>query len=201
MAAGPETAAARFCNHGSQNVTTEFDKADQQAPLRAAAQAVIDRWDSPNWKFVEPTGAAINRLRSALASLAPSPTPPAPTEQAADSYAGSPHPEFDSGFDRGWNGAMLQVQKEAQGAEQADREDAAPWTFETAFEAGREAQRSMVKDNDWSPKPSVSELAELARDAERYRLLRIALDMGDESLDELVDAARASQAQQPGEQA
>ena len=33
--------------------------------LRAAAQAVVDRWDSPLWKDVEPTAHVINRLRDA----------------------------------------------------------------------------------------------------------------------------------------
>lgn len=36
--------------------------------LRAAAQAVIDRWDTPLWKDVEPTAAVIGRLRAAVAS-------------------------------------------------------------------------------------------------------------------------------------
>lgn len=34
--------------------------------LADAAQAVIDRWDSPLWKDAEPTAAVINRLREAL---------------------------------------------------------------------------------------------------------------------------------------
>lgn len=34
--------------------------------LRAAAQAVIDQWDTPNWKLDVPTGTIINRLRAAL---------------------------------------------------------------------------------------------------------------------------------------
>jgi len=33
-----------------------------------AAQAVIDRWDTPLWKDVEPTAAVIGRLRAAVAS-------------------------------------------------------------------------------------------------------------------------------------
>lgn len=36
--------------------------------LRAAAQAVIDRWNTPLWKDVEPTAAVIWRLRAAVAS-------------------------------------------------------------------------------------------------------------------------------------
>lgn len=35
--------------------------------LRAAAQAVVDRWDSPLWKSEQHTGEFINTLRAALA--------------------------------------------------------------------------------------------------------------------------------------
>lgn len=35
--------------------------------LREAAQAVVDRWDTPLWKDVPATAEYINRLRSALA--------------------------------------------------------------------------------------------------------------------------------------
>ncbi len=34
--------------------------------LRAAAQAVIDRWDTPHWKAVPATAEYIGRLRAAL---------------------------------------------------------------------------------------------------------------------------------------
>ena len=34
--------------------------------LQSAAKAVIDRWDSPNWKDEIPTAVLINRLRIAL---------------------------------------------------------------------------------------------------------------------------------------
>lgn len=34
--------------------------------LRAAAQAVIDRWDTPLWKDVGPTADVINKLRDTL---------------------------------------------------------------------------------------------------------------------------------------
>ena len=43
----------------------EVNVADTE--LRDAAQAVVDRWDTPAWKDAEPTGAFINRLRRALA--------------------------------------------------------------------------------------------------------------------------------------
>lgn len=35
--------------------------------LREAAQAVIEQWDTPNWKLVVHTGVLIDRLRAALA--------------------------------------------------------------------------------------------------------------------------------------
>lgn len=40
--------------------------------VRTAAQALVDRWDTPAWKDAEHTGAFIQRLREALAA------PPAP---------------------------------------------------------------------------------------------------------------------------
>jgi len=39
--------------------------------LREAAQAVVDRWDTPLWKDVPATGEYINRLRTALTRAAP----------------------------------------------------------------------------------------------------------------------------------
>ena len=39
------------------------------APVREAAQAVVDRWDSPLWKEAEATAHVINRLRQALAVI------------------------------------------------------------------------------------------------------------------------------------
>lgn len=45
--------------------------------LRAAAQAVVDRWDTPNWKDAPATAEFINALRAALAAqtdVEPSPT-------------------------------------------------------------------------------------------------------------------------------
>ena len=35
--------------------------------LREAAQAVVDQWDTPNWKLTVHTGVLIDRLRAALA--------------------------------------------------------------------------------------------------------------------------------------
>ena len=37
--------------------------------LIEAARAVVDRWDSPLWRDLEPTAVVINRLRNALAEL------------------------------------------------------------------------------------------------------------------------------------
>ena len=39
--------------------------------LRDAAQAVIDRWDTPLWKDVPATAVYINRLRAVAAGLDP----------------------------------------------------------------------------------------------------------------------------------
>lgn len=38
------------------------------AGLRRAAQAVVNRWDSPKWKDQEPTAVVMNELRTALAA-------------------------------------------------------------------------------------------------------------------------------------
>jgi hypothetical protein len=39
--------------------------------LREAAQAVVERWDTPLWKDVEPTAKYINELRAALEATEP----------------------------------------------------------------------------------------------------------------------------------
>ena len=44
----------------------EYMGAHAMTALRDAAQAVVDRWDTPLWKDVEPTAHVINRLRDAL---------------------------------------------------------------------------------------------------------------------------------------
>lgn len=38
----------------------------KRAAVREAAQAVIDRWETPNWKEAEPTADVIARLRNAI---------------------------------------------------------------------------------------------------------------------------------------
>jgi hypothetical protein len=40
---------------------------DAAREMLAAAQAVINRWDTPAWKDAEPTAKAINKLRAAIA--------------------------------------------------------------------------------------------------------------------------------------
>lgn len=57
-----------------RGVCTECD-----AELRNAAQAVVDRWDTPLWKDEKPTADYIARLRRALA------TPPAPDAGVVES--------------------------------------------------------------------------------------------------------------------
>lgn len=52
----------------------------EPSELRAAAQAVVDRWDMPLWKDVPATAVFINRLRAAL-----TPTPAQPEPQHVDS--------------------------------------------------------------------------------------------------------------------
>ena len=44
---------------------------EQVKTLREAAIAVVERWDTPLWKDVQPTAEFIGRLRTALAATAP----------------------------------------------------------------------------------------------------------------------------------
>jgi uncharacterized protein YhaN len=41
----------------------------QRDTLVDAAKAVVDRWDAPTWKELEPTAKLINALRNALAAV------------------------------------------------------------------------------------------------------------------------------------
>lgn len=53
------------------------------AALVEAAQAVVDRWDSPNWSDAEHTGVLIGRLRELLlAKSASYSTGPQPQQEA-----------------------------------------------------------------------------------------------------------------------
>ncbi len=45
---------------------TLLDLCKENERLRTAAQAVIDRWDTPHWKDVPATAEYIGRLRAAL---------------------------------------------------------------------------------------------------------------------------------------
>ena len=64
-----EFAQGRTSNHTGSKAATELRRQHAECEaLRAAAQAVIDRWDTPLWKDVEPTAAVIGRLRAAVAS-------------------------------------------------------------------------------------------------------------------------------------
>ena len=56
----PSTAAAELDSH-ARRMERERNE------LRAAAQDVVDRWDTPFWKDVPATANFINRLRAALA--------------------------------------------------------------------------------------------------------------------------------------
>ena len=54
-------------------LTPDQDELEREQPvappndeLRRAAQAVIDRWDSPKWKWNSHTSELINALRKAL---------------------------------------------------------------------------------------------------------------------------------------
>jgi len=42
---------------------------EQRDALAEAAQAVVDRWDAPTWKELEPTAKFMNALRNALAAV------------------------------------------------------------------------------------------------------------------------------------
>ena len=52
-----------------ENVLRWLNEKDaENARLREAAQAVVDRWETPLWKDAEPTAAVIYRLRSILSN-------------------------------------------------------------------------------------------------------------------------------------
>lgn len=53
--------------HAAQATAWEI-QASKHSGLRAAAQAVVNRWDTPLWKDVVPTAAVINQLRRELAA-------------------------------------------------------------------------------------------------------------------------------------
>ena len=57
------------------------------ADLRTAAQAVVDRWDTPLWKDVPATAEYIGRLRAALAAGQAPAAPAQPVAQQGVAYA------------------------------------------------------------------------------------------------------------------
>lgn len=59
-------------------VDARREVAEQMRALRAAAQAVVDRWDSPLWKDLPHTGEFIARLREALDGAPSAPTAQTP---------------------------------------------------------------------------------------------------------------------------
>ena len=61
----------------------------EPSELRAAAEALVQRWDSPNWKMVEHTGVFIDRLRKAVLA-GPEPV------RAEPGHATKPHDGQDS---------------------------------------------------------------------------------------------------------
>jgi len=46
-----------------------YEARQQRDTLAEAAQAVVDRWDAPTWKDLEPTAKVINALRKAIAAV------------------------------------------------------------------------------------------------------------------------------------
>lgn len=71
----PTNAIGWFCKSPAEMVREKViiieSALSELAELRAAAQAVVERWDSPKWKEQPHTAGFIDRLRKAL------PTPPA----------------------------------------------------------------------------------------------------------------------------
>ena len=59
------------------------------ADLRAAAQAVLDRWDSPKWEWAKhgPTADLMAELRAALAQAEPVQFNPAEALRLAEEFA------------------------------------------------------------------------------------------------------------------
>jgi hypothetical protein len=67
--------------------------------LKHAAQAVVDRWETPLWKYAEPTASVIYRLRDALAPAPEEPyypekDLPTPDEEIAYAKSTEPVPEW-----------------------------------------------------------------------------------------------------------
>ena len=79
---------------------TTTTPASDAADLRTAAQAVIDRWDTPLWKDVPATAEYIGRLRAALAvGQATAAQPVAEPAKNDTAYAELPEPDIAVGND------------------------------------------------------------------------------------------------------
>ena len=67
IAWGSDTALMRQAAATLQSQAERIKELEAEAEqLRTAAQAVIDRWDTPHWKAVPATAEYIGRLRAAL---------------------------------------------------------------------------------------------------------------------------------------
>ena len=73
-------------------MTTTRTPASGAADLRTAAQAVVDRWDTPLWKDVPATAEYIGRLRAALAAGQATAAQAQPAAQQGVAYAALPEP-------------------------------------------------------------------------------------------------------------
>lgn len=56
------------CAESDEGAKPLYEKPQAHSDLHAAAQALVDRWDTPKWKDADHTGAFIQRLREALAA-------------------------------------------------------------------------------------------------------------------------------------
>ena len=54
-----------------EDTLAQTSKGEEMSDLRKAAQALVDRWDTPLWKDVPHTGVFIDALRAALAEPEP----------------------------------------------------------------------------------------------------------------------------------
>ena len=112
--------------------------------LRKAAEAVLDRWDSPAWEWMKqgPTAELMATLRTALAAPSPEPEPVA---LAHCPYTPPPSAHFGYVLGDHW--------------------------LETAYSRvlDGEAEAEVLKDCGWE---RVTDAEALRRDAERYRWLR-----------------------------
>lgn len=65
------TYLARWSKAQERAIDAERERDSERAladRLAEAANAVIDQWDTPNWKLTEPTATCMNTLRNTLAA-------------------------------------------------------------------------------------------------------------------------------------